>query len=1066
MEISEFKLQRAPGLRCENQSSRVPLCQVCKTCILATNIATTKEWFLRAGESSQRKFLFGVIRRLKSLDLLAYTEKALQPALGKDFTYSRSRINPSLAIDFSISSSDRALSRHLLRQFMAEMWEWFKAGSYWTKANYALLLLQMCSPHLLHSAANLIHVLTVQERQQVEIHGIQGSHKETFGDNEQSQLEEPYNPTQDDPALMVVPTSFQSISGVRRYKDFIRCLPVHLSKKILGFLKKKNLFTCLFVSHHWCYVIKELILDLGAETLVRNEAMILQGTSYKGVSISYAKIKTVPVPKVGEDGNALPRLQKYYTEIKPGENLEAAYIDIETESVSLEERNLFCGSYNVLILTGQEDPHRVIHFDGGRLVAAGSTDRKVKLFDMAEMAQIPPLIHGHAGSIRVVHLCEERGFVFSGGFDLSIRQWDLHTGDCLRIFHGHMKTITCLDVQEDLLVSGARDGHVKVWNVTTGKCLRTFKHKDAVLAVKLKEKLVVSGCEKGLVKVWHLESAVVIKTLTGHQGAIKCLSFDQWHLVSGSADGYAIAWSMIGTFHKNLMSFRHPKEVMCLELLFLRVITGCADGKIRVFNLLNGDCLRVMRANSRADPVAALCIQNNRMVINALTSIMIFQFEEVLWDYSQKSERVDALKEKEKFKSAPIQIRPYSYVRAQRMKRVGSSNRKIYQLEEEEDLEAEGRLSHHARSLSARSMKRARDLHLESLKPATWSELRNCRRSYAYIDLQPEFYQKSPLAYRPQTAGRSSLEALSRTNSAPMMKEKDDSDGESGYGSPGRKSVLSISENATLQRIKRRGPHSLMSPNQILLKVSTIQNLQKSDIIGSNLEYNSRIRDAWGAPLSNKEQKTTIPKSHSTESHRVDSSKFLQYLKSSAVPVEMRAVMTSFEIRKLSLKMKESLHDPEIQSTIPSPCIVRPQTSCSYRKMGRSNAVNGRSCSAVEVGVKKIGLYRSCESVQPLRMIMGKMNETNVPKQKIPEQVVAADPYRERSAFQLLTIKQLKDFQAEKMLQQKEADSHVQATRNKESKKAWLMKMKGKNIDNFTKAGKIAAPEFGANVFL
>ncbi|CAI9594136.1 unnamed protein product, partial [Staurois parvus] len=117
--------------------------------------------------------------------------------------------------------------------------------------------------------------------------------------------------------------------------------------------------------------------------------MILQGTSYKGVSISYAKVPPVPVPKVGEDGSVLPRLEKCYKDVKPGESVEAAYVDTETEMVFLEERNIFCGSYNVLILTGQGDPHRVIHFDGGHLVASGSTDRKVKIYDMVEMAQVP-----------------------------------------------------------------------------------------------------------------------------------------------------------------------------------------------------------------------------------------------------------------------------------------------------------------------------------------------------------------------------------------------------------------------------------------------------------------------------------------------------------------------------------------------------------------------------------------------------------------------------------------------------------------------------------------------------
>lgn len=38
----------------------------------------------------------------------------------------------------------------------------------------------------------------------------------------------------EDPALMVVPRSSKSMSGVSQYRDFIRALPVGLAKRILG----------------------------------------------------------------------------------------------------------------------------------------------------------------------------------------------------------------------------------------------------------------------------------------------------------------------------------------------------------------------------------------------------------------------------------------------------------------------------------------------------------------------------------------------------------------------------------------------------------------------------------------------------------------------------------------------------------------------------------------------------------------------------------------------------------------------------------------------------------------
>lgn len=61
------------------------------------------------------------------------------------------------------------------------------------------------------------------------------------------------------------------------------------------------------------------------------------------------------------------------------------------------------------------------HYGGGQLVVVGSKDRVVRLVDVVSQKEVLPAMHGHAGSIRAVLLCEERGLVFSAGYDLSIR---------------------------------------------------------------------------------------------------------------------------------------------------------------------------------------------------------------------------------------------------------------------------------------------------------------------------------------------------------------------------------------------------------------------------------------------------------------------------------------------------------------------------------------------------------------------------------------------------------------------------------------------------------------------
>lgn len=63
----------------------------------------------------------------------------------------------------------------------------------------------------------------------------------------------------------------------------------------------------------------------------------------------------------------------------------------------------------------------MIDTSGGKLIAVGSQDRKVRLINAETTHECDPAISGHAGSVRCVALCEENGFVLSGSYDTSIR---------------------------------------------------------------------------------------------------------------------------------------------------------------------------------------------------------------------------------------------------------------------------------------------------------------------------------------------------------------------------------------------------------------------------------------------------------------------------------------------------------------------------------------------------------------------------------------------------------------------------------------------------------------------
>lgn len=79
-----------------------------------------------------------------------------------------------------------------------------------------------------------------------------------------------------DPTCMVVPGSAKAYAGVSKYRDFIRSLPVHLSKYILSFLDQVSLFNCVCVSKHWRIIVEEVHKEFYVNQQVREEVMLMQ----------------------------------------------------------------------------------------------------------------------------------------------------------------------------------------------------------------------------------------------------------------------------------------------------------------------------------------------------------------------------------------------------------------------------------------------------------------------------------------------------------------------------------------------------------------------------------------------------------------------------------------------------------------------------------------------------------------------------------------------------------------------------------------------------------------------
>ncbi|KFW06932.1 F-box/WD repeat-containing protein 10, partial [Eurypyga helias] len=811
-------------------------------------------------------------------------------------------------------------------------------------------------------------------------------------------------------------------------KDLIRCLPLHLSLYILGFLDQKSLDACTAVSRCWAFRAREVRREHVCQSTVQEKILYLQGLCSRRAVSNYAKTVNVTIPQLNEEGDVIEvKGHDLGSKTKEEEgSLQAAYHDLQTDTIQLEERNVFCGSYNIRALSDQSDSSRTIHYCGGDLVAVGSADRKVRLLDMSGMKEASPLLSGHAGSIKALFLHEKKGFVLSASFDLSIRCWNIYSGACVKIFNGHCGTITCLDLHEEQFVSGARDGVVKVWDLETGKCLQTLRHNGAVRVVKMDGTRIVTGCDRGLVKVWCADTGTLIKTLEGHQGAVTCLSFDQWHLVTGSTDGYALGWSMLGNFKRCLTAFRHSKEVLSLEFLYLRVISGCADGKIRIFNYLTGSCLRVLMANRRGDPISSFYVAENRMVVNSPSSLLLFQFESVRWDYTLDADR----------------------------ERVGKQNQRD---------KASSRKRLHLQRAARHDVGQAPPLAPETqdadqLMLSCW-----IRRQSLKGQQQKKLFPPGTKQPRAFASGRSASVRFAGIL-ADTGKDSSRLDGRSEHGPSLHVPAYPDRAEATSQQEKRRGSSCPMSPDKHLLPVSMLQNACKSAPVSSRIKHTAKIREAWEhqqhCPGKVQVYKTPLQ-------HKKDQTDQLQRVKLHSDSLTMKRISVPFERKMLQLKMKNSLHGPTVPSSIPAPSVVRPKTCRGLLQEKQAHGGHGKANPPTEDGVQLIDPFTaSSELIRSTRTMIAQTKNEAVSRRKKLFCPYAADPSCSDSGFRLLTGKQKEAYEAAVVAQHQAHQAQSMEDQQRARKKAWLRKIKGLPVDSFTGEGKIAAPELGLKEFI
>jgi WD40 repeat protein/serine/threonine protein kinase len=240
--------------------------------------------------------------------------------------------------------------------------------------------------------------------------------------------------------------------------------------------------------------------------------------------------------------------------------------------------------------------------DGGRILASGSEDRTVKLWNVTKALGERDELAAHSGSVESLAFTPDGQTIVSGGHDGWIRRWDVATRRQLAPLELHdlRKPLQSLAISLDgrtladsrvglwdletarlreleseerisssvafrssaafspieAIVAMAHPGTIRLWDAVTGKLLRSLKtslaHDINSLAFSPDGRILASAGEDLKVTLWEVATGQELaRHLVGHSAGIcsLALSPDGRALASGSRDGTVIIWDVADPAH-------------------------------------------------------------------------------------------------------------------------------------------------------------------------------------------------------------------------------------------------------------------------------------------------------------------------------------------------------------------------------------------------------------------------------------------------------------------------------------------------------------------------------------
>jgi len=287
---------------------------------------------------------------------------------------------------------------------------------------------------------------------------------------------------------------------------------------------------------------------------------------------------------------------------------------LSVEALEIDDRQ---DNQSVLLNALQQTPHLITFLRGhagtvrslaltanGKILASGSADNTIMLWDVTAREPIGEPLTGHTGTVWSVIISSDGKTLVSGSADNTIRLWDVFTHQPLALpLAGHTAPVLSLALSADgaLLASGSEDGAIILWDMMARRQLgKLTGHSGQVRSMALSHdgKTLASGSTDSTIILWDVATRQPLgPPLKGHTGPVRsvALSADGRTLASGGKDKTVILWDVatqqpIGSPFKG-----HTGTVLSVALSAdsNTLVSGSMDKTIMLWDVATGQPLEL-----------------------------------------------------------------------------------------------------------------------------------------------------------------------------------------------------------------------------------------------------------------------------------------------------------------------------------------------------------------------------------------------------------------------------------------------------------------------------------------